>query len=85
MYLIYAHVSLRTEWLQVCRSHIIYERRPDNHAFYVLPVESILGKLPAVADGGTETIPFSMRQHAADFVGAVFDTKEGEGDGSRWW
>ncbi len=26
-----------------------------------------------------------MRQHAADFVGAAFDTMEGAGDGSRWW
>ena len=25
-----------------------------------------------------------MRQHAADFVGAAFDTREGAGDGSRW-
>ena len=35
--------------------------------------------------GGTGTIPYSMRQHAADFVGAAFDTREGAGDGSRWW
>jgi hypothetical protein len=26
-----------------------------------------------------------MRQHAEDFVGAAFDTREGAGDGSRWW
>ncbi len=31
-----------------CRSRIVYERRPDNQMFYVLPVESILGKLPVV-------------------------------------
>ena len=35
--------------------------------------------------GDTGTIPYSMRQHAADFVGAAFDTREGAGDGSRWW
>ncbi len=26
-----------------------------------------------------------MRQHAIDFVGAAFDTREGAGDGSRRW
>jgi hypothetical protein len=55
--------------------------------FYVLPVESILGKLPVVSVGDTGTIPYSVWQHAADsdFIGAAFDTREGAGDGSRWW
>ena len=53
--------------------------------FYVLPVENILGKLPVVPVGDTGTIPYSMRQHAQDFVGAAFDTREGSGDGSLWW
>ena len=37
--------------------------------------------------GDTGTIPYSMRQHAADFVGAAFYTslREGADDGSRWW
>ena len=43
--------------------------------FYVLPVESILGKLPVVPVGDTGTIPYSMLKHAADFVGAAFDTR----------
>ncbi len=47
--------------------------------------QMILGKLPVVPVGDTGTIPYSMRQHAADFVGAAFDTREGAGDGSRWW
>ncbi len=51
--------------------------------FYVLPVKSIIGTLPVVPIGDTGTIPYSMRQHVADFVGAAFDTKEGAGDGSR--
>ena len=63
----------------------MYERKTDSQVFYVLPVESILGKLPVVPIGDTGTIPYSMRQHAADFVGAAFDTREGAGDGSRWW
>ena len=53
--------------------------------FYVIPVEYILGKLPVVPVGDTGTIPYSMRQHAEDFVGAAFDTREGVDDGSRWW
>ena len=50
---------------------------------------SILGKLPVVPVGDAGTIPYSMRQHAADFVGAAFDTREGAGDGvvgtSKTW
>jgi hypothetical protein len=63
----------------------VYERKQDNQVFYVLPVEYILGKLPVVPVGDTGTIPYSMRQHAEDFVGAAFDTSVGAGDGSRWW
>jgi hypothetical protein len=65
----------------------MYERKTDSQVFYVLPVESILGKLPVVQVGDTGTIPYSMRQHAADSVGAAFDTRarEGAGDGSLWW
>ncbi len=70
-----------TEWLLACSSLIIYERLPDNQVFYVLPVESILGKLPVVPGGETGTIPYCME----DIVGAAFDTREGAGDGSRWW
>ena len=44
----------------------MYERKQDSQVFYVLPVESILGKLPVVPVGDTGTIPYSMRQHAAD-------------------
>ncbi len=50
----------------------------------MLPVESILGRLPVVPVGDTGTIPYCMLQHAEDFVGAAFDTREGAGDGSRW-
>ena len=74
-----------TEWLLDCRSRIVCERKQDNQVFYVLPVKYILGKLPVVPVGDTGTIPYSMRQHAQDFVGAAFDTREGAGDGSRWW
>ena len=70
---------LCTEWLLAGRFRIIYERQPDNQVFYVFPVESIqvLGKLPVVPVDDTGTIPYSMRQHAEDFVGTAFDTREG--------
>ena len=65
-----------------CRFRIVYKRRTNNQVFYVLPVESILGKLPVVPVGDTGAIPYCMRQHAEDFVGAAFDTREGGGDGT---
>ncbi len=42
-------------------------------------------KLPVVPVGDTGTIPYCIWQHADDFVGAAFDTREGACDGSRWW
>ncbi len=68
-----------------CRSRIIYECKSDSQVFYVLPVQSVLGKLPVIPMGDTGTIPFTMRQNAKDFVDAAFDTSERSGDGSRWW
>ncbi len=73
-----------TNWVLDCRSRIVYESRPDNRLCYVVPVESMLGKLPVVPVGDTGTIPYSMRQNAADFVDTAFDTRQGAGDGSRW-
>ena len=51
----------------------------------MLPIESILGKLPVVPVGCTGTIPFYMRDHERGFVGASFDSSAGAGDGSSWW
>ena len=39
-------------------------RKRDKQVFYVLPVESILGKLPVVPIGDTDTVPFATRQNA---------------------
>jgi hypothetical protein len=52
--------------------------RCDDYLFFVL------GKLLVVPIGDTGTIPFAMCQHAEDFVGKAFDTREGSGDSSRW-
>ncbi len=54
---------------------------PPRQVFHVLPVESILGKMPELVVpightiGLVGTIPFAMRQNAMDLVDAVFDTK----------
>lgn len=63
----------------------MYERQVGHEVFYVLPISSLLGKLPVVPVGDTGTIPFSMRRSAEDFVKAAFDSAEGAGDGCRWW
>ncbi len=65
-----------TEWLLDCHSRIEYARRPDNQVFYILWLESILGKLPVVPIGDTGTIPYSVWQHAEDFVALVTRTAE---------
>ncbi len=63
----------------------MYDRTSDDKVSYVLPVESVPGKLPLVPIGDTVTIPFAMRHNAEDFVGAAFDAREVWGDCSRWW
>jgi hypothetical protein len=59
----------------------VYECKCDQVVLYVLPVETILGQMPEVSIGDIDTVPFSMRKHAEDFVGAAFDTRAGSGDG----
>ena len=44
----------------------MYERRVEKQVFYVLPIKSILGKLPVVPVGDTGAIPYSQRRHAKD-------------------
>ncbi len=81
----YSNFKCFAQRLMACRSRIVFKRWPNNQVFYVLPVEFILGKLPVVPVGETRTIPYCMHKHAADTVGAAFHTREGAGDGSRWW
>ncbi len=49
--------------------------RRDDYIF------SVLGKRPVVPIGDTGAIPFAMRQHAQDFVGAERD-RETAADGN---
>ena len=64
---------------------MIYERKSNQQVLYVLPITSILSKLPLVPVGDTGTIPNSMQGEAADFDGGSCDSKPGERDGSLWW
>ena len=49
-------------WLAQCQSKIVYECREQAQVLYVIPVSSILGRLPLVPVGATGTIPFAMRR-----------------------
>jgi hypothetical protein len=57
----------------------------QSQVLYVVPITSILGRLALVPVGNTGTIPFSMRKQTRDFSGASCDSKDGAGDGNRWW
>ncbi len=54
-------------WLDQCQPAIVYKRREQAQVLYVIPVSSILGRLPLVLVGATGTIPFAMPREAADF------------------
>ena len=49
---------------------------------YVIPIESILGKLPVVPVGDTGTIAHHLHNH---FPGEPRDRRPGSGDGCRIW
>ena len=69
----------------VSQSTIVYERHEKSQVLYVIPVSSILGRLPLVPLGETGTIPFEMRKESADFPGAACDKSHNSGNGCRWW
>ena len=46
-------------------SRIVYELDHKKPILYVIPVESILGKLPVVPVGDTATIPHRLRNHSS--------------------
>jgi hypothetical protein len=74
--------------LSLARSVLIYNRlrsREQAQVSYVIPVSSILGRLPLVPVGATGTIPFAMRRETADIPGAFCDKSANGGDGCRWW
>ena len=56
-----------TAWVDQCQSAIVYERREQAQVLYVIPVSSVLGRLPLVPVGVNGTTPFAMRRESADF------------------
>jgi hypothetical protein len=58
---------------------VVYELDYKNPILYVIPIQSILGKLPLVPLGDTGTIPHSMRNA---FSG---DQRPDSGDECRIW
>jgi hypothetical protein len=67
--------------LDQCQSAIVYERREKAQDLYVIPVSSILGRIPLVPVAATGTIPSAMRREAADFPGAFCDKSANSGNG----
>ena len=59
-YITSSHRFLFTDWEDKCQSAIVYERREQAQVLYVIPLSSILGRLPLVPVGRTGTIPFEM-------------------------
>ena len=45
-------------WITKCGSRLICELLPEMEILYVIPISSILGKLPTVCAGDTGTIPY---------------------------
>ena len=61
---------------------MVYELDYKKPILYVVPIQSILGKLPVVPVGDTGTILHRMRN---TFSGAPGDRRPGAGDGCRMW
>ena len=85
MYLI--QVGFPESWITKCGSKLIYETLLGKEVMYVLPITSILGRLPVVRAGDTGTIPFSYRNgcrngaHRYDPDLARADSSPAAGDG----
>ena len=69
-------------WLESVGSRVVYELDYKKPVLYVVPIQSILGKLPVVPVGDTGTIQHRMRN---TFPGAPGDRRPGAGDGCRMW
>ena len=83
-YCYYAHYCLFRfiGWLKSVGSRVVYELDYKKPILYVIPIQSILGKLPVVPVGDTGTIPHHLRN---TFSGAPGDRRPGAGDGCRMW
>jgi hypothetical protein len=77
------------EWLESVGSRVVYELDYKKPILYVVPIQSILGKLPVVPVGDTGTILHRLRNTFPPQVSgrpaAPGDRKPGTGDGCRMW
>jgi len=69
-------------WLESIGSRVVYELDYKKPILYVIPIQSILGKLPVVPVGDTGTIPYHLHN---TFFGAPGDRRLGAGDGCKMW
>ena len=69
-------------WLESVGSRVVYELDYKKPVLYVIPIQSILGKLPVVPVSDTGTNPHRM--HIA-FKSAPGDRRPGAGDGCPMW
>ena len=69
-------------WLESVGARVVYELDYKKPILNVVPIESILGKLPVVPVSDTGTIPHRMRNA---FPGAPGNRRQGAGDGCRMW
>ena len=69
-------------WLASVGSRVVYELDYKKPILYVIPIQSILGKLSLVPVGDTGTIPHSLHN---TFEGAPGNRRPGAGDGCRMW
>jgi hypothetical protein len=79
-------LSHLSAWLDTTGSRMLYDLDPSKQVLYVIPAESILGKLPVVPAGDTGTIPRSLRGlKRAYFQDAYCDRGDNSADGCRIW
>ncbi len=69
-------------WLESIGSRVVYELDYKKPILYVIPIQSILGKLLVIPVGDTGTIPYHLRN---TFFGAPGDCRMGAGDGCKMW
>jgi hypothetical protein len=66
--------------LESVGSRVVYELDHKKPILYVVPIQSILGKLPLIPVSDTGTIPHRMRNA---FPGVPGDRRQGAGNGCR--
>ena len=74
-------------WITKCGSRLMYEPMPGKEVVYVVPISSVLGRLPIVRAGDIGTIPYGYRSglrngaRRFDNTLANADSSPGAGEG----